>query len=133
MGCKMIMMILELLGSLGIFLYGMRVMSDGIQKVAGDRMQRVLDMMTRNRFIAVLTGFIITALIQSSSATTVMVVSFVNAGLLNLSQAIGVIMGANIGTTVTTWIVSFIGFKFKISAFALPVIGIGLPFFLSKI
>lgn len=128
----MIMMLLKLLGSLGVFLYGMRVMSDGIQKVAGDRMQRVLDLMTSNRFIAVLTGFIITALVQSSSATTVMVVSFVNASLLSLSQAIGVIMGANIGTTVTTWIVSFIGFKFKITAFALPIIGIGLPFFLSK-
>jgi phosphate:Na+ symporter len=129
----MIMMILKLLGALGVFLYGMRVMSDGIQKVAGDRMQRILDMMTKNRFVAVLTGFIITALVQSSSATTVMVVSFVNASLLSLSQAIGVIMGANIGTTVTTWIVSFIGFKFKIAAFALPIIGLGLPFFLSKI
>ncbi|KQC08003.1 MAG: Na/Pi cotransporter [Candidatus Cloacimonas sp. SDB] len=128
----MIMMLFELLGSLGIFLFGMRVMSDGIQKVAGDRMQKVLDLMTQNRFIAVFTGFFITALIQSSSATTVMVVSFVNAGLLTLSQSIGVIMGANIGTTVTTWIVSFVGFKFKIAAFALPIIGVGLPFFLSK-
>ncbi len=129
----MILMIFKLLGSLGVFLYGMRVMSDGIQKVAGDKMQRILDMMTKNRFVAVFTGFIITALIQSSSATTVMVVSFVNASLLSLSQAIGVIMGANIGTTVTTWIVSFIGFKFNIASFALPIIGVGLPFFLSKI
>jgi len=129
----MIMMALKLLGSLGVFLYGMRVMSDGIQKVAGDRMQKILNYMTSNRFFAVVTGFIITALIQSSSATTVMIVSFVNASLLSLSQAIGVIMGANIGTTVTTWIVSIVGFKFKISAFALPIIGVGLPFFLSKL
>ncbi len=128
----MIGMILRLLGSLGVFLYGMRVMSEGIQKVAGDKMQRILNYMTRNRFAAVLTGLILTALVQSSSATTVMVVSFVNASLLQLTQAIGVIMGANIGTTVTTWIVSFFGFKFKITAIALPVIGIGLPFFLSK-
>jgi phosphate:Na+ symporter len=89
--------------------------------------------MTQNRVFAVLTGFIITAFVQSSSATTVMVVSFVNAGLLELAQAIGVIMGANIGTTVTTWIVSLIGFKFKITAIALPVIGIGLPLIFSKV
>ncbi len=107
-------------------------MSDGIQKVAGSRLQKILNYMTRNRFVAVLTGFFITALVQSSSATTVMIVSFVNASLLNLTQAIGVIMGANIGTTVTTWIVSFIGFKFKITAIAVPIIGIGLPFIMSK-
>ncbi len=124
--------ILQLIGSLGVFLYGMRVMSDGIQKLAGERMQGIMNFMTRNRMIAVMTGFLITALVQSSSATTVMVVSFVNATLLNLQQAIGVIMGANIGTTVTTWIVSYFGFKFKISAIALPIIGIGFPFILSK-
>ncbi|MCD4795926.1 MAG: Na/Pi cotransporter family protein, partial [Candidatus Cloacimonetes bacterium] len=129
----MIIMIFKLLGSLGVFLYGMRVMSDGLQKVAGNRMQAILNYMTNNRFLAVMTGFLITALIQSSSATTVMVVSFANASLLNLSQSIGVIMGANIGTTVTTWIVSFFGFKFKISAIALPIIGIGLPFIFSKL
>lgn len=122
----------QIIGSLGLFLYGMKVMSDGIQKAAGERLHRILDMMTVNRFTAVFTGFIITALIQSSSATTVMVVSFVNAGLLNLVQAIGVIMGANIGTTVTGWIVAIIGFKFKISHIALPAIGIGLPLLLSK-
>ncbi len=122
----------QLAGALGIFLYGMKVMSDGIQKVAGNRLQKILNYMTRNRFIAVLTGFFITALVQSSSATTVMIVSFVNASLLNLTQAIGVIMGANIGTTVTTWIVSFIGFKFKITAIAVPIIGVGLPFIMSK-
>ncbi len=128
----MISTIFTLLGSLGVFLYGMRVMSEGLQKVAGNKMQSVLNFMTKNRFVAVLTGFLITALVQSSSATTVMVVSFVNATLLSLTQAIGVIMGANIGTTVTTWIVSFFGFKFKITAIALPIIGIGLPFIFSK-
>ncbi|MFC1898309.1 Na/Pi cotransporter family protein [Candidatus Cloacimonadota bacterium] len=128
----MIGTIFKLLGSLGVFLYGMRVMSDGIQKVAGKRMQSILNYMTSNRGMAVLTGFMITALVQSSSATTVMVVSFVNASLLNLTQAIGVVMGANIGTTVTTWIVSIIGFKFKITAIALPIVGIGLPFMFSK-
>ncbi|MCD4829693.1 MAG: Na/Pi cotransporter family protein [Candidatus Cloacimonetes bacterium] len=121
-----------ILGSLGVFLFGMRVMSDGLQKAAGNRMQSILNFMTRNRVFAVLTGFLITALVQSSSATTVMVVSFVNAGLLNLTQSIGVIMGANIGTTVTTWIVSVVGFKMGISALALPIVGIGLPFILSK-
>ncbi len=129
----MIIMIFKLLGSLGVFLYGMRVMSDGLQKVAGNRMQAILNYMTNNRFLAVMTGFLITALIQSSSATTVMVVSFANASLLSLSQSIGVIMGANIGTTVTTWIVSFFGFKFNITSIALPIIGIGLPFIFSKL
>ena len=125
-------MIFKLLGSLGLFLYGMRIMSDGVQKTAGEKLQRILGYMTKNRVIAVVTGFIVTGIIQSSSATTVMVISFVNASLLNLTQAIGVIMGANIGTTVTTWIVSFFGFKFNITAIALPIIGIGFPFFFSK-
>ncbi|MDA3939719.1 MAG: Na/Pi cotransporter family protein [Spirochaetia bacterium] len=124
--------ILSIAGSLGLFLFGMKIMSDGIQKTAGDKLKSILNMMTRNRFAAVFTGFFITALIQSSSATTVMIVSFVNAGLLNLGQAIGVIMGANIGTTITGWIVALLGFKFKITAMALPAIGIGLPFFFSK-
>ena len=128
----MIITIFKLLGALGVFLYGMRVMSDGIQKVAGKKLQSILNYMTANRAVAVLTGFLITALVQSSSATTVMVVSFVNASLLTLTQAIGVIMGANIGTTVTTWIVSFIGFKFQITAIALPIIGVSLPFMFSK-
>ncbi|HDQ13707.1 MAG TPA: Na/Pi cotransporter family protein [Sediminispirochaeta sp.] len=123
----MIVRLLEIFGSLGLFLYGMRTMSDGIQKAAGERLQTILGYMTGNRFAGVLTGFGTTALIQSSSATTVMVVSFVNAGLLSLSQAIGVIMGANIGTTVTGWIVALFGFKFDITAVALPAIGIGLP------
>ncbi|MDC7125744.1 MAG: Na/Pi cotransporter family protein, partial [Spirochaetales bacterium] len=124
--------ILKIAGSLGLFLYGMKVMSDGIQKTAGDRLQKVLNFMTVNRFSAALTGFAVTAIVQSSSATTVMVVSFVNAGLLSLSQAIGVIMGANIGTTVTGWIVALIGFKFSIVTIALPAIGIGLPLLFTK-
>ncbi len=118
---------LELLGSLGIFLFGMKIMSDALQRVAGSRLKTVLNYMTNNRFMGVLTGCLVTAIIQSSSATTVMVVSFVNAGMLTLIQSIGVIMGANIGTTVTTWIVSFFGFKFKISAIALAIVGVGFP------
>jgi phosphate:Na+ symporter len=102
--------IFKITGGLCLFLYGMNIMSDGIQRAAGDRLQRFLNFMTGNRFMGVFTGFAITAIIQSSSATTVMVVSLVNAGLLNLTQSIGVIMGANIGTTVTAWIVSLIGF-----------------------
>lgn len=123
----MILQLLEIAGSLGLFLYGMRTMSDGIQKAAGERLHSILKFMTGNRVAGVLTGFGTTAIIQSSSATTVMVVGFVNAGLLTLSQAIGVIMGANIGTTVTGWIVALFGFKFDITCIALPAIGIGLP------
>ncbi|MCB0505784.1 MAG: Na/Pi cotransporter family protein [Cyclobacteriaceae bacterium] len=118
---------IELLGALGFFIYGMKVMSEGIQKLAGSRMRQILEAMTSNRFKGVFTGFLITALVQSSSATTVMVVSFVNAGLLSLIESIGVIMGANIGTTVTAWIISLIGFKVHISAYALPIIAIGAP------
>jgi phosphate:Na+ symporter len=117
--------LLQIIGGLCLFLYGMKVMSDGIQQAAGDRMQRVLNFMTKNRFVGVFTGFAVTAIVQSSSAVSVMLVSFVNAGLLNLTQAIGVIMGANIGTTTTAWIVSLIGFEFDISALALPAVGIG--------
>ena len=119
----MIMSILQIIGSLGLFLYGMNIMSEGIQKAAGERLQSIMGFMTRNRFAAVITGFAMTCLVQSSSATTVMVVSFVNAQLLSLTQAIGVIMGANIGTTITGWIVAILGFKFKIAAIAVPVIG----------
>ena len=114
------------MGSLALFLYGMKIMSEGLQKFAGDRMRRVLTAMTTNRVTGVLTGMFITALIQSSSATTVMVVSFVNAGLLSLAQSIGVIMGANIGTTVTAWIISALGFKVDIAAFALPLLTVGV-------
>ena len=102
---------LRLIGSLALFLYGMKIMSEGLQKFAGDSLRRILTAMTTNRVTGVLTGVLITALIQSSSATTVMVVSFVNAGLLTLTQSIGVIMGANIGTTVTAWLISALGFK----------------------
>lgn len=109
--------ILSFVGSLGLFLYGMKIMSEGLEKLAGDRMRSILGAMTKNRFAGVLTGLGVTALIQSSSATTVMVVSFVNAGLMSLRQAIGVIMGANIGTTVTAWIISFVGFVPQIERF----------------
>ena len=122
---------LTLIGSLGLFLYGMKVMSEGLQKVAGDRLRSILTAMTTNRVTGVLTGVLITALIQSSSATTVMVVSFVNAGLLSLTQSITVIMGANVGTTVTAWIISIFGFKVNISLFALPLIGLSIPFIFS--
>ena len=123
---------LALLGSLALFLYGMKIMSEGLQKFAGDRLRSILTAMTTNRVTGVLTGMLITALIQSSSATTVMVVSFVNAGLLTLSQSIGVIMGANIGTTVTAWIISALGFKVDISAFSLPLLAIGIPLLFSQ-
>ena len=119
---------LSILGALGVFLYGMKVMSEGIQKVAGDSMRKALATMTKNRFSAVFTGFFTTCLVQSSSASTVLVVSFVNAGLLTLVESVGVIMGANLGTTITAWLVAFIP-KFKIVTIALPMIGIGLPLF----
>ena len=125
--------VLKLLGALGMFLYGMNMMSSGLQKTAGGRMRALLGSMTSNRFKSVLTGLGVTTVIQSSSATTVMVVGFVNAGLLALDQAIGVIMGANIGTTVTAWLVSWLGFKSDISAFAVPLMAIGFILSLSKI
>lgn len=123
---------LALLGSLALFLYGMKIMSEGLQKFAGDRLRNILTAMTTNRVTGVLTGTLITALVQSSSATTVMVVSFVNAGLLTLSQSISVIMGANIGTTVTAWIISALGFKVDISVFALPLLAFGVPLLFSQ-
>ena len=124
--------ILTLVGSLGLFLYGMKLMSEALQKVAGGRMRQILAAMTNNRIKGALTGFLVTTTIQSSSATTVMVVSFVNAGLLSLIGAVGVIMGANIGTTVTAWIISLLGFKISLSFLSLPLIGISFPFFFSK-
>ncbi len=123
---------LTLLGSLGIFLFGMKLMSESLQKVAGDKMRNILAAMTSNRVKGIFTGFLITAVIQSSSATTVMVVSFVNAGLLSLVESIGVIMGANIGTTVTAWLISILGFKVHMSTIAIPLIGIGFPLLFSK-
>lgn len=119
--------LLNLLGALGFFIYGMKVMSEGIQKVAGAKMRNILSSMTSNRFKGVFTGFTITSLVQSSSATTVLVVSFVNAGLLSLTESIGVIMGANIGTTITAWLISIVGFKVKIASYALPIIAFGFP------
>ncbi len=124
--------ILTLLGALGLFLYGMKVMSDALVGLAGDRMRAIMAAATSNRFLALFTGFAITAIIQSSSATSLMVVSFVNAGLLTLSEAVGVIMGANVGTTVTAWLISILGFKIKMSAIALPLVGLGFALTLSK-
>lgn len=127
-----ILQIFTLLGALGMFLYGMNLMSSGLQKTAGDKLRGFLSAMTSNPFKGVLTGLGITSIIQSSSATTVMVVSFVNAGLLTLTQAIGVIMGANIGTTVTAWMVAFLGFKADISILAIPLMLFGFLFSNSK-
>ncbi len=124
--------ILTLLGALGMFLYGMTLMSEGLQKVAGSRLRSILSAMTANSFTRILTGTLITAIIQSSSATTVMIVSFVNAGLLSLTQAVGVIMGANIGTTVTSWLISLLGFTADISTLSIPLIGIGFAFMMFK-
>lgn len=125
--------LLKLIGSLGLFLYGMKLMSESLQKLAGNKMRQILTAMTSNRVTGVLTGLFITALIQSSSATTVMVVSFVNAGLLDLVGSIGVILGANVGTTVTSWLVAALGLgKFSMSDLALPIIGCTLPLLFSK-
>lgn len=119
---------LQLIGSLGIFIFGMKVFSDGLQKVAGAKLRAILRGMTRNRLMGVTTGFLTTAITQSSSTTTVMVVGFVNAGLLTFVESTGVIMGANIGTTITAWMVSLFGFKFKITPIAISLIGIFFPF-----
>ena len=127
-----IFQIFTLLGALGMFLYGMNLMSSGLQKASGDKLRGFLSAMTSNPFKGVLTGLGITSVIQSSSATTVMVVSFVNAGLLTLAQAIGVIMGANIGTTVTAWLVAWLGFKADISILAIPLMALGFLFSNSK-
>lgn len=123
---------LKLIGSLGVFLFGMKLMSEALQKVAGARMRHILSAMTSNRVKGVVTGILITAIIQSSSATTVMVVSFVNAGLLNLVESIGVIMGANVGTTVTAWLISILGFKISMAEISLPMIGLCLPLLFSN-
>ena len=123
---------LKLIGSLGVFLYGMKLMSEALQKVAGDKMRHILAAMTSNRVKGVITGLLITTIIQSSSATTVMVVSFVNAGLLNLVESIGVIMGSNVGTTVTAWVISILGFKISMAEVSLPLIGLCLPLLFSN-
>ncbi len=124
--------LLTLIGSIGLFLYGMKLMSEGLQKAAGDRLRNILAWMTNNRFVGALTGILVTALIQSSSATTVMIVSFVNAGLLSLGQSMAVIMGANVGTTATAWILYLGGFKVNLAAASIPLIAFTLPMLFSK-
>ncbi len=121
-----------MLGALGMFLYGMKTMSDSLQKIAGDKLRNILAAMTSNVFKRVLVGLLITVIVQSSSATTVMIVSFVNAGLINLTQGIGMIMGANIGTTATVWLISLFGFKVDLGMLAIPLIGIGFPLLFMK-
>ena len=128
----MFLQLLTLLGAMGMFLYGMNMMSSGLQKAAGNRLRKLLGAMTSSPFKGVMTGLTITSIIQSSSATTVMVVGFVNAALLTLNQAVGVIMGANIGTTVTAWLVSLLGFKADISIFAVPLMAIGFVLSIAK-
>ncbi|WGH75945.1 Na/Pi cotransporter family protein [Tenacibaculum tangerinum] len=124
--------ILQLFGSLGLFLFGMKVMSDALMRLAGDKMRKILATMTSNRFLGISTGFFITSIIQSSSATTLMVVSFSNASLLTLTESISVIMGANIGTTITAWLITLLGFKVSMSSIALPLVGLGFAFTFSK-
>ena len=126
-----LMNIVQLAGGLALFIYGMTTMGNGLEQAAGAKLEKTLEKMTGNIFSALLMGMVVTAVIQSSSATTVMVVSFVNAGLLTLTQSIGVIMGANIGTTVTAWLISALGFKVDIAAFALPLLAFALPLFFS--
>lgn len=127
-----IFQIITMIGSLGLFLYGMKTMSESLQRIAGDKLRTILESMTSNMFKRVLVGVFITAIIQSSSATTVMIISFVNAGLINLTQSIGMIMGANIGTTVTAWMISLLGFKIDLGMLAIPFIGVGFPFLFMK-
>lgn len=125
--------LLRLIGALGFFIYGMKVMSESIQKVAGDQLRSIMSLITSNRLSGILTGFLTTAVVQSSSATTVMVVSFVNAGLLKLKQAIAVIMGANIGTTLTAVLILIFGFsKFSLATYTLPIIAFGFPLLFAK-
>jgi len=123
---------IEIAGALCFFIYGMKMMSDGIQRAAGSMLRNILRSMTKNRYLGVFTGFLITALVQSSSATTVMTVSFVNAGLLTLIESAGIMMGANIGTTVTGWIIAILGFKVKLSAYSIPLFAIGVPMLFSS-
>ena len=122
---------IEIAGALCFFIYGMKMMSDGIQRAAGSMLRNILRTMTKNRYLGVFTGFLITALVQSSSATTVMTVSFVNAGLLTLVESAGIMMGANIGTTVTGWIIAILGFKVKLSAYSIPLFAVGVPMLFS--
>ena len=125
--------LVNIAGALAFFIFGMKMMSEGIQRAAGSQMRNILRKMTKNRFLGVFTGFLITALVQSSSATTVMTVSFVNAGILSLVESAGVMMGANIGTTVTGWIIAILGFKVKLSAYSIPLFALGVPMIFSKV
>jgi len=124
--------LLKFIGAIGLFLYGMKLMSEAVQKVAGSKMRSIFAAMTSNRFLGVLTGFVVSATIQSSSATVLMVVSFVNAGLVSLVESIGVVMGANVGTTVTGWVISLVGFRFNFAEYALPLMAVGFPLVFSK-
>ena len=127
-----IISVLKLLGCLALLMYGMKVMSESLQKLAGGHLRNIMGAMTRNRFTGLLTGTFVTAAVQSSTATTVLTVSFVNAGLLTLAQAISVIMGANIGTTVTAWLMAFFGFSIDMSNFAWPIFLIGIILLFQK-
>ncbi len=124
--------LLQFIGAIGLFLYGMKLMSEAFQKVAGSKMRNIFAAMTSNRFFGVLTGLLVSATIQSSSATVLMVVSFVNAGLVSLVESIGVVMGANVGTTVTGWLISLFGFRFNFAEYALPLMAVGFPLVFSK-
>ncbi len=124
--------LIQIIGALAFFVYGMKMMSDGIQRAAGAQLRNILRTMTKNRFLGVFTGFLTTAMVQSSSATTVMTVSFVNAGLLTLVESAGVMMGANIGTTITGWLVSFLGFKVKLKVLSIPLFAFGVPMLFSN-
>lgn len=123
--------ILTIIGSLGIFLYGIKLLSESLQKVAGNRMRLVLSAITSNRYRSIFTGLVVTAAIQSSSASSVMILSFVNAGLLSMYQAVGALIGANIGTTITIWIISLLGFKFSLNVILLPIIAVSIPLYFS--
>lgn len=124
--------IFQILGALAFFIYGMKIMSDGIQRAAGNQLRDILRTMTRNRYLGAITGFITTIIVQSSSATTVMTVSFVNAGLLSLSESAGVMMGANVGTTITGWIVAILGFEIKLNTLSIPLFAFGVPMLFSQ-
>lgn len=124
--------VLMILGSLGLFIFGMKVMSEGIQKASGVKLRSIMSTAAGNRFSGIVSGLAVTSIIQSSSATTVMVVSFVNAGILKTREAIGVIMGANLGTTGTFWIIYFLGYKFSMSSVCIPVIGFAFPMLFFK-
>lgn len=127
-----ILSIISIIGALGLFLFGMKLLSESLQKIAGKRMRNVLHKMTSSRFYGLLSGFSITGAIQSSSAVIIVIISFVNAGLLSLIDAMPIILGANIGTTVTAWLIAIFGFKLNIHVFLLPIIAVSIPFFLSK-